>query len=153
SPELDALVGVARARVGGAPADPVEARFRLFDATTSLLHRAAEQTPIVVLLDDVHAADLATLRLLQFVAREVRGEPRLLLIATARDTSRSLGEEAADLLAKISREAIMVALGRLGRDEIARWMNEAAPALASNVDDVFAVSDGNPLFVEELLAA
>jgi hypothetical protein len=153
STELDALVGTERGRTRGAPGDPAEARFRLFDAVTRALHRAAEEVPLVVVLDDIHAADLATLSLLHFVARESKGTPRLLLAATARDTAYQPAEGAPELLAKISREALGLSLGRLGKDDLARWMNEAAPSLASNVDDVFSVSDGNPLFVEELLAA
>jgi hypothetical protein len=59
SPELGVLLDEVR---GAAHGDPAEARFRLFDAVSELLRRAAEESPIAIVLDDLHAADLSTLR-------------------------------------------------------------------------------------------
>src|SRR6266540_1425772 len=46
------------------------ARFRLFDAVAEFMRNASASQPIVLFLDDLHAADTASLLLLQFVARE-----------------------------------------------------------------------------------
>ena len=51
--------------------DPEGARFRLFDSTTSFLRSVARGQPLVLLLDDLHAADAPSLLLLQFVASEL----------------------------------------------------------------------------------
>ena len=62
------------------PAPPLEsegARFRLFDSMTAFLKSVAAARPLVLVLDDLHAADEPSLLLLQFVAREL-GESRLL---------------------------------------------------------------------------
>jgi len=62
----------------GSPTDapvPVEstyARFALFDAVTAFLAEVARGRPVLVVLGDVHAADRASLLLLQFVARTLR---------------------------------------------------------------------------------
>jgi predicted ATPase len=64
------------------------ARFRLFDATAEFLRAAAETRPLVLVLDDLHAADEPSLLLLQFLAREL-GTARLLVIGAARDVDRS----------------------------------------------------------------
>ena len=64
--------------------DPEAARFRLFDAVASFLTRAAEARPIVLVLDDLHAADEPSLLLLQFLVRGI-GDSRLLVIGAYRD--------------------------------------------------------------------
>ena len=66
------------------PLDSEQARFRLFDAVTTFLKRAAESRPLVLILDDLHWADKPSLLLLRFLAREM-GEARLLVVAAYRD--------------------------------------------------------------------
>ena len=61
------------------PLEPEGARFRLFDATVEFLRNAREQRPIVLVLDDLHAADAPSLLLLRFLAREL-GSTRLLVL-------------------------------------------------------------------------
>jgi predicted ATPase len=51
--------------------EPEQARFRLFEGVTVMLRNAAQRRPLVVVLDDLHWADEASLRLLQFLAREI----------------------------------------------------------------------------------
>jgi predicted ATPase len=63
------------------PLDSEQARFRLFDAITTYLKRAAEARPPVLLLDDIHWADAPSLLLLRFLAREL-AESRILVVAT-----------------------------------------------------------------------
>ena len=58
--------------------DPQQARFRLFDSLTAFLRSASRTQPLVLVLDDLHWADEGSLRLLEFVARELAGA-RLLL--------------------------------------------------------------------------
>ena len=57
--------------------EPDLVRFRLFDATAEFLRRVGEARPVVLVLDDLHAADEASLLLLRFLAREL-GDGRLL---------------------------------------------------------------------------
>ena len=65
--------------------DPEGARFRLFDSTASFLRAASDAQPIVLVLDDLHAADTPSLLLLQFLARSLR-EARIVLVGSYRDT-------------------------------------------------------------------
>ena len=51
--------------------DPQTARFRLFDAAAAFLVERAGAQPLVVVLDDLHAADAASLVLLRFVSEAV----------------------------------------------------------------------------------
>src|SRR5207247_3326622 len=63
--------------------EPEAARFRLFDATSEFLRNASETRPLVLVLDDLHAADAPSLLLLQFLAREL-GSSRMLVVAALR---------------------------------------------------------------------
>ena len=55
--------------------EPESARFRLFEAASSFLRSAAKTRPLVLVLDDLHAADEPSLLLLQFLARELGRKP------------------------------------------------------------------------------
>jgi predicted ATPase len=83
-------------------ADAESMRFRLFDAVTTLFREQARTKPIVLVLEDVHAADESSLLLLRFVARTVT-DARLLVIATTRSGDRSATEPFADTLADLAR--------------------------------------------------
>ena len=63
------------------------ARFRLFEAASSFLRSAAHARPIVLVLDDLHAADEPSLLLLRFVAREI-ADSRLLWFARSAMSTR-----------------------------------------------------------------
>ena len=63
------------------------ARFRLFDATVRFLKSAAAVRPLVLVLDDLHAADEPSLLLLRFIAGEVGGS-RMLIVGTYRNVIR-----------------------------------------------------------------
>ena len=61
-----------------------KARFRLFDAVTNFLKIGARSHPMLIVLDDLHDADEASLALLRFMARELKGAP-IMIVATYRD--------------------------------------------------------------------
>lgn len=128
-------------------ADPQQARFRLFDAATKLLARAASKDAIVLVLDDLHAADAPSLLLLQFVARALRSM-RVLVIATFRDVEARMIAETGELLAKIARDAERISLARLSEASVAEWMR--ATPCADAAAEVHRVTEGNPLFIDEI---
>ncbi|HEX6275877.1 MAG TPA: AAA family ATPase, partial [Polyangiaceae bacterium] len=121
-------------------------RFVLFDAATRALADAARETPRLVFLDDLHVADVPSLLLLLFVARELGGMG-VLVVGSARDAHPTDPETGA-LLAKIRREAEVLSLPRLTRDEVAAWAVSRSTLAAERL---YGVSEGIPLFVEELL--
>src|SRR5687767_12632427 len=93
-------------RLGGAPpvpdVDPDSARFRLFDALTRFLLGAASVEPLVILLDDIHAADEPSLRFLEFLGAELR-DSKLLLAVALRTTEVVRSERLAKLLHDLDR--------------------------------------------------
>ncbi|MFF7010412.1 ATP-binding protein [Streptomyces fimicarius] len=135
---------------GGAPEGP-EA-FGLFDAVTTALVTVSQSRPLVVVLDDLHSSDPASLRLLEFAAQHAWFE-RLLLIGTYRDVEvEAPGHPLQQLiLPLVSRAAATLTLTGLGRDEVGALMTvttgrEPAPQL---VDEVHRRTGGNPFFVEQ----
>jgi predicted ATPase len=65
-----------------------EGRFRFFEAVTELLRAEAARTPLMLVLDDLQAADEESLLLLEFVASEVAEMPALILALAREDTPR-----------------------------------------------------------------
>ena len=108
-PELAQLLPELRERLPDlperAPADPDEARFRLFDATAQFLRNAAAARPLVLVLDDLHAADTPSLLLLRFVAREL-GAMRVLVLGACRNVDPLPGRPLAEMLADVGREPV-----------------------------------------------
>jgi eukaryotic-like serine/threonine-protein kinase len=64
--------------------NPEQARFRLFDSITTFLKNAAQNQPLVLILDNLHGADKPSLLLLEFLAHELASS-HLLIIGTYRD--------------------------------------------------------------------
>ncbi|MFJ2023516.1 ATP-binding protein [Streptomyces sp. NPDC087897] len=136
---------------GSGPTDGIDT-FGLFDAVTTALVTLSQSRPLVVVLDDLHSADPASLRLLEFVAQHAWFE-RLLLIGAYRDVEvESPGHPLQPLiLPLVSRAAATLTLTGLGRDEVGALMavttgREPAPEL---VDEVHRRTGGNPFFVEQ----
>ena len=130
------------------------ARFRLFDAATSFLRSAAQARPLVLVLDDLHAADQPSLLLLQFVAREI-GHSRLLLLCAFRDVDPTLRDPLTSALAELVREphTTRIELAGLGEPDVAAYVElstgrKPAPQLVHTVHDE---TEGNPLFVAEVV--
>ena len=150
-PELRALLP----DVGEPPASESEgARFRLFDVTSSFLASAAKARPLVIVLDDLHAADEPSLLLLQFVARQL-GESRLLIVGACRDIDPTPADPLKAALMELAREPVTRSLeiAGLGEPDVARFLELAAPG-ASTADlapAVHAETEGNPLFVGEIV--
>jgi len=63
---------------------PDQARFQLMDAVSNVLADAAQRFPLVVVLEDLHVADVSTIHLLEFLSATVRHQP-LLIVGTFRE--------------------------------------------------------------------
>ncbi|MEU7608865.1 AAA family ATPase [Micromonospora sp. NPDC049204] len=125
--------------------------FALYDGVTAALVAVSQHRPVVVILDDLHWADPASLRLLSFAAQHTWFE-RLLLIGTYRDAEVESGEHPLrPLLMPLVAKATTITLTGLSRDEVAALMTRTAgrkPA-AGLVDEVHRRTGGNPFFIEQ----
>ena len=150
-PELRALFpGIA-----ASPAiEPEAARFRMFESICTFLGRAAQASPLVIVLDDLHAADEPSLLLLRFGARGIAGA-RLLVICAHRDVDPAMSDPLSAAVAELVREphARQVTLAGLGEAEVARYIECSSGETPSRslTRSVAAETEGNPLFVVELV--
>jgi hypothetical protein len=131
--------------------EPEQARFQLMDAIATVIVEAARRRPLLVILEDLHVADLASVRLLDFLTGQIRSAP-VLVIATLREAdARQSG--VGPQLAKLVRAATVVRLTNLTRDEVeALIAREAGEAPTSEtVDLLFRVTEGNPLYLVEII--
>lgn len=121
------------------------ARLALFDAVAATLDRASRAAPLVVVLDDLHAAGRASALLLRFVF-EARLE-RVLLIALYRDVEARLDDELSEVVSALEATATLVTLGGLSREEIRVLLPGAGQDILAAVE---RRSEGNPLFIAQV---
>jgi hypothetical protein len=132
-------------------ADPAESRFALLRGVASELARIAASGSLLLILEDLHAADQSSLLLLELVANQIRSLP-IAVIGTYRDLEASLRPEAGDALARIGRSATVLPLGRLREAEVAAVVRESVDAADDRlVAMVYETTHGNPLFVSEIV--
>jgi len=167
--QLAAMLGPSAARLGqlmpelaeaapppGPPpiADLGAARFQLNQAVAGLLHRLAEARPLLVVVDDLHWADVPSLSLLAFLAAELK-DARLVVVGTYRDVEVVAGQPLAETLGALAREPVVerISLGGLDPADVARLIGRTIGGRPAE-PLVRAVHDrcgGNPFFITELL--
>jgi hypothetical protein len=134
-------------------ADDEGARFRLFDSVIRFLRASAADQPLVLILEDVHWAQPASVELLSFLIDEMQ-EARILVIATYRDVEVNEHHPLTKVLQAPSYppQVQRIALAGLSEQEIAELMkglgHESSAALAARVH---RESGGNPFFASEIV--
>jgi DNA-binding CsgD family transcriptional regulator/tetratricopeptide (TPR) repeat protein len=106
--------------------------------------------PTVLVIEDVHWADEATLDALRYLIRRVADLPAVLVL-TYRDDELNRQHPLHGLLGQASRSDRVrhLALRRLSQDAV-RQLSAGSPVDAG---DLFALTSGNPFFIHELLAS
>ena len=142
---LDGLPDPQRRALAGALAvgPPVESdRLTVFVGILSMLAAIAEERPLLALVDDAHWLDHASAEGLAFAGRRLSAEGVVLLLAT-RDKARSNGFDA---FPAIDLEPLTPAAAR-------DLVGPVLPSHSAGVDQIVAVSGGNPLALIELARA
>jgi DNA-binding SARP family transcriptional activator len=164
--QLAAMLGPSAARLGQllpelagpdgpAPvADLGAARFQLNQAVAGLLRRLAGDRPLLVVVDDLHWADVPSLSLLAFLAAELK-DARLVVVGTYRDVEVVAGRPLAETLGALAREPVVerILLGGLDRAGVARLVGRTIGGRPAEplVEAVHDRCGGNPFFITELL--
>jgi class 3 adenylate cyclase/tetratricopeptide (TPR) repeat protein len=153
-PALAKRVPTLLAPVG---ADGDTERLRLFSAVVGLLGAASAPSGLLLVVDDLHWADRASLQLLRHVACSHQ-LPRVMILATYRDSDLAAQDALADTLASLRRdvESLRIDVRGLEDIEVLEMMERVAGhELGSDgVELAHAVcreTDGNPFFTTELL--
>jgi len=136
--------------------DPEEEKRRLFAAMTHFVTDQAARHPVLLVVEDVHWCDDLSLDLLLHLARRSRHVPLLLLVTYRSD---ELHPRLRQWLTQLDRERLAqeCLLERLSRTDVAAML-QAMLVLSQEVDadlldTLYARSEGNPFFVEELLTS
>jgi DNA-binding SARP family transcriptional activator len=136
------------------PLDSPGAQSRLFEAVSQVLAAACgSPRPGVVLLDDVHWADEASLDVLAYLVRRLPGRP-LCVVVTWRTEQVPPGHRLRRLAGEARRAgaATLLHLDRLRRPDVAELVRAVAPAHAERAEWLYQETEGLPLFLVEYLA-
>jgi hypothetical protein len=133
------------------PSD-AQARFRTFDSISRFLVRAGADEGLAIVIDDLHAADDASILLLEFLSRFIESS-KVLVVATYRDLAVGSRPQLAGLL-----ESSVAGAGRL---KLSGLVDDGVEALLSVrlgetppqefVRRVKQATDGNPFLVGEIV--
>ena len=157
--EIAQIVPELADQIGGLPelpsaslAQPEKARFRLFDSVVSFLRKAADDRPLLVVLDDLHAADPTSLLMLIAVSRQIHGA-RVTVIGTYREVEVKHLPELAALITEAEREGVVLPLRGLGEVDIGEFVQRTwgVSAASSVVALLHDTTEGNPFFLHEVL--
>ena len=148
-PGLDDGQGNAEPRAG-------TGQLRLFEALLELISRLSDEQPLLLILEDMHWADRSTRAFVSFLVRSLRSE-RVLVLLSFRSDELHWRHPLRPLLAELERleRTRRIELERFSRSELAEALTDILgdPPAEALLGRLFARSEGNPLYTEELLAA
>jgi hypothetical protein len=138
-------------RAGAGGVLPEGERIRLFDAIGRFLVAASSEAPLLVALDDVHAADESSLLLLRFLGQSLV-ESNVLLVATYRE-GESRVRERPDVFAELARVGRRIPLRGLTPADIGDYVGTVTgpPPTLQVAARLHRITGGNPFFVEEVV--
>ena len=146
----EVLRGLALLLGMGTGEDPADERLQLFFAARRFLEGLASEQPTMFVFEDIHWADEGQLDLLEYLAMHIRDVPAIILtlarpeLLEVRPTwgSGIIGHSTIPLEALSAAESLSVAENVL-----------SGAAEDSDVERLVGISEGNPLFIEELAAS
>lgn len=157
APEIAKLMPELRVRYQDIP-DPVtlppeQERRYLLRGVSEFVERAARVTPLLLIFEDLQWADESTLLLVQYLAQRLAQIP-VLVVGTYRDTEVKPGRPLAGVLPGLLRQRLAeeIVLRRLTDAGVAALLEGRAGSKppAELVALVYAETEGNPFFVEEV---
>ncbi|HET8728330.1 MAG TPA: AAA family ATPase, partial [Alphaproteobacteria bacterium] len=145
APVLSYLLGVEEAQPRDA--DPEQLKRRIALAARMLIERRLEQTPLLVIVDDLHWADAASVDLLRDIVDHLVERPLMLLLSHRPDVGAPLAARASQSIVRLAPlsadETRALVTGLFGGID--------GPAFARVQQLVSVRAGGNPLFVEEIV--
>ncbi len=145
---------IGRATTSRTALDNDQSHERLIRLLASIFTAALFPDGAVLVLDDLHWTDEATLHVLRRMMRQSQ-QSKLLIIGTFRQTDVSHDHPLGLLLTDLRRERLVYHIQLTGLDEryvgslVAAWAGQDSPPDLTRA--VYEQTEGNPLFVEEIL--
>jgi DNA-binding SARP family transcriptional activator len=126
----------------------------LFGAVLAFVRSMAERSPVLLCLEDLHAADAASLQLFQFLVHQTRQSP-VVIVGTFRPEALRTGEPLTQLVSSLELEGIAehIRLAPLDRPATIRLAGLLVdePIEVSAGQALHELTGGNPLFVEQVM--
>jgi len=136
------------------PLEPEQEKRRLFHTLAQFFTDLAARQPILIVVEDVHWSDDASLDFLLHLARGITQHPILLLLTYRSDEAQpSLIHLLAELdRARLIAELLLPRLERTDVDLMLRAIFDLdRPVRTEFLTAIFALTEGNPFFIEEVL--
>jgi ATP/maltotriose-dependent transcriptional regulator MalT len=156
APQLRSALDAILPGVGGGAASEHAAQSTVFEALLAVLQALAEEEPVLLVIEDLHWADSSTRSFIGFLSRTICSE-RLLIVGTYRSDELHRRHPLRPLLAELGSDPYtrLIELPRFTREELGEQLAGilAEAPRAELVERVFARSEGNALYAEEILAA
>jgi tetratricopeptide (TPR) repeat protein/KaiC/GvpD/RAD55 family RecA-like ATPase len=137
------------------PISPEQEQNRLFEAVSQFITNISQETPLLVVLDDLQWTDPSSLLLLHYLARDVQ-KSSLLLLGAYRDTDIDSKHPLTPVLAELNRESFpqSIHLKRMSLSDVSEMIKnileqEAVPSEFCRL--VYEKTGGNPFFVGEVV--
>jgi DNA-binding CsgD family transcriptional regulator len=142
---------------GSSSPNPEQEKRRLFQALAGTLTALAQRGPLIVILEDLHWSDSTSLEFLLLLARRISAQPILLLLTYRADETTP---ELTHFLAELDRERLGTEfeLKPMSSPDVGEMLqaildSPQTPVSKDFLDTVFALTEGNPFFIEEILRA
>ncbi|MDN4501320.1 AAA family ATPase [Alteromonadaceae bacterium BrNp21-10] len=130
-----------------------QTRFKLFHGICSLLSCAAASQPMLIILDDLHRADLLSLQLLELLATELEGQG-IMIIGSYRDSDVSDDHRFSKTISELSRlyRYSHLHLSNLDVDAVTAFIQtEITDVTANTLSRIVQRTDGHPLYLMETI--
>ena len=146
---VPALAGQADRPGGRLAADPQLERVRLCEAVVQFLIWASRPAPLLLAMEDLHAADTASLELIAYAGRRLSRLPVLLVLTRRLEPGRR--DLDAVLAALRSRRALatVIRLGPLTDDAARAVIRQTADVPEAVVSEIVQCAAGSPLLAVE----
>jgi DNA-binding CsgD family transcriptional regulator len=130
-----------------------KARVKILESATSLLRIVSENRPVLLVMDNLHCADVPSLELLEVVAREMSGR-KIVIIGSHRESPAEAGSAFQQTIGALAGQSLFEGIPLSGWDlaGVAECLRECgiADPPAHLVKAVHGRTEGNPLFVVEV---
>jgi len=134
--------------------DPESEKRRLFEALARFAAHLAAANPLLIVLEDLHWSDAASLDFLRAFTHRIAGRSMLLIATYRRDEQPP---QLVRLLAQVNRERaaaelVLAPLSRIQAAEMTRQILKVeTPPGDEFLDVIMRLTEGNPFFIEEIL--
>jgi tetratricopeptide (TPR) repeat protein len=133
--------------------DPETEQLRLFENVVTFCNLLSDESPLLLVVEDVHWGDSGTLKMLHHLIRRTQKQPVMILV-TYREIELKKSRPFNELLLELNRQRLgrRMKLNRLDREQTREML---AAIFAEHItpeflDGIYHETDGNPFFIEEV---